>query len=410
MNAKTPSDIQTQKMLSIIYQTPIGLIEAYMDGKIIQMNAKGIQLLMPLFINNNLTGENINELLEIEIPEILEEIKKFKNNSGGVIAQLTKELNLNKNTNNPIIKQFTFTVNKLDENSLLFVFDDITERYNKEKLLNETIRERAIEQSKFETASGVLHDIGNAITGFASYINKIKQAVAHLDVDNLNNLKLFVEGNSTAFVTAIGERKTAAVVDLIGEIVQNHQSSNTHINDLIGSQLNILSHIQEILSIQRQYVVGKKNVRELIDLRNILADAHAMLFNTLQNSQIEFHIDAPNHITKISGDRTKLIQVFLNLFKNSVDSILASKNNLKSISVSFLITDERITIKIKDSGNGFDAETKESLFTRGFTTKSSGSGLGLANCKSIIEGHNGDLTLISEGVGKGATIIVYFNN
>ena len=134
-----------------------------------------------------------------------------------------------------------------------------------------------------------------------------------------------------------------------------------------------------------------------------------MLFNTIENSQINFHVDSPSTITKISGDRTKLIQVFLNLFKNSVDSILSSKNNLKSILVSFSVTEKRITIKIKDSGNGFDAETKESLFTRGFTTKSSGSGLGLANCKSIIEGHNGDLTLDSEGVGKGATIIVYFN-
>jgi signal transduction histidine kinase len=396
-------------MLSIIYQTPMGLIEADIDGKIIQMNAKGIQLLMPLFVNNNLTGENINELLEIEAPEVLDSVKKFKNKSGSIINQFSQELNLNKNTDKPIIRYFTFSANKIDESSLMYFFDDITERHEKEKLLNEILREKAIEQSKFETASGVLHDIGNAITGFASYISKIKQAVAQLDIENLKKLKLFVEGNSPAFNNAIGERKTLAVIDLIGEIVQNHQTSNTHINELIGSQLNILSHIQEILSIQRQYVVGKSNVRELIDLRNILTDAKAMLFNTMENSHIDFQIDTPTHITKISGDRTKLIQVFLNLFKNAVDSILTSKNVLKSILVSIAATDKKITVTIKDSGDGFDADTKESLFNRGFTTKTSGSGLGLANCKSIIEGHNGDLTLESEGVGLGATITVYFN-
>ncbi len=407
--SQSSADRQIQKMLSIIYQTPMGLIEADIDGKIIQMNAKGIQLLMPLFVSNDLTGENINELLEIEVPEVLEAVKKFKNTSGSIVSQFSKEVNLNKNTDNPILKQFTFTANKLDESSLMYIFDDITERYNKEKLLNEILREKAIEQSKFETASGVLHDIGNAITGFASYITKIQQAVAHIDIENLKNLKLFVEGNSPAFVTAIGERKTAAVVDLIGEIVENHQSSNTQINDLVASQLNILSHIQEILSIQRQYVVGKSNVRELIDLRSILTDAKAMLFNTIENSQINFLIDAPSHVPKISGDRTKLIQVFLNLFKNSVDAILSSKNDVKRILVAVVTTKERIVIKIEDSGNGFGAETKDSLFTRGFTTKSSGCGLGLANCKSIIEGHNGDLLLDSEGVGKGATITVYFN-
>lgn len=407
--SQNSADIQIQKMLSIIYQTPMGLIEADNDGNIIQMNAKGIQLLMPLFINNNLTGENINELLEIEVPDVLDAVKTFNNKSGNIINQFHQELNLNKNGDSPVVRHFNFTANKLDENSLMYFFDDNTERYNKEKLFNETLRDKAIEQSKFETASGVLHDIGNAITGFASYITKIKQAVAQLDIENLKNLKLFVEGNSPAFITAIGERKTSAVVDLIGEVVQNHQTSNTHINDLIGSQLNILSHIQEILSIQRQYVVGKNNVRELIDLRNILIDAKSMLFNTMENSHIDFNITAPPQITKISGDRTKLIQVFLNLFKNAVDSILGSKNENKSISVSVITTDKKITVTIKDSGDGFDADTKENLFNRGFTTKSSGSGLGLANCKSIIEGHNGDLTLDSEGFGKGATITVYFN-
>ncbi len=157
------------------------------------MNAKRIQLLLPLFINNNLTGENINELLEIEVPDVLAAVKNFNNKSGSIINQFPQELNLNKNTDEAIIRHFTFTVNKLDDRSLMYVFDDITERYNKEKLLNQILREKAIEQSKFETASGVLHDIGNAITGFASYFAKIKQAVTHLDIENLKSLKLFVE-------------------------------------------------------------------------------------------------------------------------------------------------------------------------------------------------------------------------
>ena len=94
-------------MLSIIYQTPMGLIEADIDGKIIQMNAKGIQLLMPLFVNNNLTGENINELLEIEAPEVLDSVKKFKNKSTSsrpIGSLQTEEINNQRASDLPIFQ------------------------------------------------------------------------------------------------------------------------------------------------------------------------------------------------------------------------------------------------------------------------------------------------------------------
>ncbi len=407
--SETPLDHQIQKMLSIIYQTPIGLIEADTNGNIRQMNAKGVQLLMPSFLCNNLSGENIKELLNIEVPEIPNLIDQFKQTSGCIINQISKELNLNKNGSQAILRQYVFTVNKLDQESLLYAIDDITEYYQREKLLSEIIKEKAIEHSKFEMASGVLHDIGNAIAGFASYITKMKQSIAQLDVENLNNLKSFVQSNAGAMHTAIGERKTTAVIDLISETVDSFNSNGTHMNELILNQLNILSHIQEILNIQRQYVVGKNNVRELVDLRNVVSDAKAMIFGTLENSKIIFKITAPAKLRKIKGDRTKLIQVFLNLFKNSVDSIIASQNPDKQIHVSIENNEERITILIKDNGLGFESHIKAELFTRGFTTKTSGSGMGLANCKSIIEGHNGDLTLDSAGSGKGCTTIVYFN-
>jgi signal transduction histidine kinase len=156
-------------------------------------------------------------------------------------------------------------------------------------------------------------------------------------------------------------------------------------------------------------VVGKNNARELVDLRNVVSDAKAMIFGTLDNSKIIFNITAPANLRKIKGDRTKLIQVFLNLFKNSVDSIIASQNQDKNINVSIENNEERITILITDNGLGFESDIKAQLFNRGFTTKTSGSGIGLANCKSIIEGHNGDLTLDSDGAGKGSTTTVYFN-
>ena len=56
---------------------------------------------------------------------------------------------------------------------------------------------------------------------------------------------------------------------------------------------------------------------------------------------------------------------------------------------------DSVAITVADSGPGFDAKTAEQLFQPFFTTKSSGMGLGLSICKSIVEAHGGKLTVAS---------------
>ncbi len=70
MNVQT-AESQLQKMLSIIYQIPMCLIEADEAGNILVINAKSIQLLMPLFHIHQLKGNNINELLQVITPDVL---------------------------------------------------------------------------------------------------------------------------------------------------------------------------------------------------------------------------------------------------------------------------------------------------------------------------------------------------
>lgn len=71
-------------------------------------------------------------------------------------------------------------------------------------------------------------------------------------------------------------------------------------------------------------------------------------------------------------------------------------------------TEQTIELKIIDNGHGFEKEMSRSFFERGFTTKKSGTGLGLYNCKSIIESHAGIFEITSDGVEKGATATIKF--
>jgi signal transduction histidine kinase len=408
VNIISPEE-QIQKMMSIIYQIPMGLIETNMQGDIKQMNAKSVQLLMPYFYKNQLNGTNLHQLLEKIAVELLVKVNSFEQPNGTIINQKRQEISFGNDSKQLNKQQFIFTINKLDENTLLYIFDDISELYNKEKQLSQSIQDKVIEQSKFEMASGVLHDIGNAVVGFGSYITKLKRSFDQNDISTLENLKVFIEKNQPAICGALGDKKANAIVELLEGVLTNQRSNISEIKQTITEQMRIIGHVQEILNIQRQYVVGQSTERTLVNIRSIVNDSVSMLYGSFDKKDIQFSLEAPTLIPKIRGDRTRLMQVILNLLKNAIDAFTDLEQANKSIVIKINTDDNKITIQITDNGKGFDSETAVRLFQRGYTTKPEGTGLGLANCRNIIEGHNGEITLTSDGINKGATSTVVFN-
>lgn len=406
---KQSSEHQVQKMISIINQIPIGLVETNLEGTIVQMNAKGVQLLMPLFMILQVSGTSMLELLSIIAPELVERINQFKASSGPIVHKENHKIEINRN-GQILIKYFYHSIYKVDENTISFVFDDITELQEKENQIREALQAKAIEQSKFEMASGILHDIGNAVVGFGSYINRIKRHLTQSDFDKLKSLLGFLDKNKEQFGTAIGETKAKAMMDMIGGIAENEQRKVKEADSIISEQMGIIAHISDILTIQRQYIKGQQSSeRELVNIRTVINDSVAMILPGLTKKNIELQMDIPLHLPMIKGDKTRLMQVFLNLFKNAAESIASYEASSKKIAVSIVCNDKELIVKITDTGLGFDEKIAESLFSRGFTSKETGTGLGLINCKSIIESHHGLLELKSEGFEKGATVTIILN-
>lgn len=403
---KQSTEQQLQKMISIINQIPTGLVEMNMDGLILQMNAKGVQLLMPMFMMLQLSGSNMYELLNIIAPAIVKRINSFESSSGTIAQQENHKVELEV-SGQKMIRYFYYTIYKVDANTISFVFDDITDLQEKENQIRDAIQEKAIEQSKFEMASGVLHDIGNAVVGFGSYINRIKRHLTQSDHNNLNSLHGFLEKNKQQFEVAIGEVKTKAMMDMIAGIAENQQKNASAADTIISEQMGIINHISEILSIQRQYIKGQQsNAREKVNIRNVINDSIAMILPGLTKNDIEIQIDIPLELPLVKGDKTRLMQVFLNLLKNASESILSFKQSDKKIKVIAIQNEQEVTVNISDTGIGFDDEIARNIFSRGFTSKESGTGLGLLNCRSIVESHHGTLELKSDGIEKGATAVV----
>jgi signal transduction histidine kinase len=398
---------QVQRMMAIIHQIPMGVVEADDLGNVKEMNAKGVQLLLPIFVQEKLDGTNILQLLAIITPAIKDKIQAYAAVSGCIVDQQHEVIGLN-NDGEMQQRHFFFTINRLAAGSYMFVFDDITALYEKEQLLNQIIQDKAIEQSKFEIASGVLHDIGNALVGFGSHLTTIKRSTGENDITTLENFKQFIIKHKIPIATAIGELKAGAMVELIEGIISSQQAGIAGVQKAIAGQMDIIAHIQDILNIQRQYVTGQNVQRAPVNLRNIINDSFAMLSASFDSKCISVTTSIPVSIPLIKGDRTKLMQVILNLLKNAVEAITMHQATDKSIHVSLVVQQNVLEISIKDSGIGFATMNGNQFFEKGVTSKTAGTGLGLANCKSIIESHKGTIQLRSDGPGKGATASLFF--
>jgi PAS domain S-box-containing protein len=285
---------------------------------------------------------------------------------------------------------------------------DVTKVKMLEQERHEAILDKAVAQGKFEIAADVMHDIGNAVVGFGSYLTRIRRLQNEDNPDNLKNLAIFFEKQKESIAAAIGEVKADAVIKMLSSMAQTQKASQDEIGKSITEQLNIITNIQEILNIQRQYITGHgSQERKPVNLRNIINDSLAMLFASIDKMAIAVSLNMPADLPIIKGDRTKLVQVFLNILKNSIEAFDINAPE-KTISLSAVASNGNLILQVKDSGKGFDKSTTDQLFKRGFSTKSSGSGMGLHNCRAIVESHEGTIDITSEGQGKGSLTTIGF--
>ncbi len=109
------------------------------------------------------------------------------------------------------------------------------------------------------------------------------------------------------------------------------------------------------------------------------------VFKQMDNVQIKFN--APVTPFYIIADRDQLLRCFNNLLKNAIEAMPLERLGL--IDIDYTIEDRAILINVRDNGNGIPENLRTKIFEPNFTTKSSGTGLGLAFVKNSIENAGG---------------------
>jgi PAS domain S-box-containing protein len=129
-----------------------------------------------------------------------------------------------------------------------------------------------------------------------------------------------------------------------------------------------------------------------LDVNDVVRETIPLLQPELISHQVLLRMQLAPTLPMILGDRVQLQQVIINLVMNGIESMQSVTDRPRELVVrSRQDETQQVLVSVADCGVGISAENADRLFTAFFTTKSSGMGMGLSICRSIIAAHRGRL-------------------
>jgi two-component system CheB/CheR fusion protein len=163
----------------------------------------------------------------------------------------------------------------------------------------------------------------------------------------------------------------------------------------------------EIVHHVREFVQRSEPRLEATDLCEVVRNATRWLVREMEQERITLRLDLPPAGLTVLADRIQIEQVLVNLIQNAVDAIREAGKSVRQIRVrAAQSADGMAEVAVHDSGTGLSAETAERLHEPFFTTKPQGMGMGLAISRTIVEAHNGRLTIDTRALRHGTTVRV----
>ena len=160
----------------------------------------------------------------------------------------------------------------------------------------------------------------------------------------------------------------------------------------LGSVVSAADRSGEIIERIRDHIKKAPPRKDRFDLNHAIDEVIALARSAINRNGVSVQTLLSEGLAPVQGDRVQLQQVVLNLILNAVEAMGSVEAGPRELLIS---TEQNrakgVLVAVRDSGPGLDPENFERVFEAFYTTKTSGMGMGLSICRSIMDAHGGRL-------------------
>ena len=197
--------------------------------------------------------------------------------------------------------------------------------------------------------------------------------------------------------------------DRLAQLDSHTRISASDFKDLQDGMQTIRSRSDGLMRFSTSYrnlnKIGQISLSEFY-VRDLFENLASLMQPGMNSKQISLDLILKNPNLKIEADRQLLEQLMINLLLNAIDAVKESTEKKVTIAAEKNRESQTI-IKVRDSGKGMDGQIMERIFIPFFSTKKSGSGIGLSLCKQIMLLHKGNIQ-VKSAPGKGTSFRLQF--
>ena len=232
-------------------------------------------------------------------------------------------------------------------------------------------------------------------------LQNIQSELEEMEMDAWQNLVRVLTHEIMNSVTPISSLAGTVEDELrsqIGDGTSVREINNEDMDDLYHAVQTIQKRSEGLIS----FVQDFRNLTHIpqpkisdIPAEELIREIETLLQSEIVDHKITFKTSVEPKSIIIKGDKGMIEQVLINLIKNAFQAFDEQTN--KIVAVSIILSDKsRPIISVRDNGNGIDEEALDKIFIPFFTTKKSGSGIGLSLSRQIMRRHQGTLTVRSK--------------
>lgn len=297
------------------------------------------------------------------------------------------------------------SVTSLDE-GMMKLFNDINKQigiFIAREQTNKKMTMLSRQAGMSEIATSVLHNVGNILNSINISIASILKLTTHKHIKNLVKACKMIHDNLTKQPDyLVNDDKGKLIPDYLVNLSDVLATDYTEIKNETNNLMKHIEHVKDIVVMQKD-ISGIYGIQQNVFLPEALDFALEMSCVAPETHGIKI-VRNYNDAAFIIIDKTKLLQIIVNLIRNAKDSLQLMENKTqKTITLSIKKSNSMIKIIVQDNGVGIPKEIIKKIFTMGFTTKLDGHGFGLHSSAIVAKELGGNLMADSLGAGKGAT-------